>query len=226
MVALSKKYPLLEWGIQVSGKKCSFGSSRLGWIYRLQGYLQEENQNIDLALHVNADWVEDFCTGRLSPELNTLLRLRNVLGTSLFKRVQLNFKIGREKTPNKKLLILRMQEYGFGRRFILSYNDENSEFIQSLYAEGVRHFDVLFDASHGEGISAAQWHEPAFTDKTILQGYAGGLSPENIAEEVKKIREVVPEDRAFYIDAEGKLKGEDRHLSLERCEEYIKNALP
>lgn len=225
MVVLSEEYPLIEWGIQVSGKKCSFGSSRLGWIYKLQQYLQEKGQIINLALHVNADWVEDFCTGRLSPELNTLLRLRNVSENPLFQRVQLNFKIGREKTPDEKLLVMRIQQYGKDRRFIFSYNEENKNLIHHLYKNGLRDFDVLFDASHGEGILAEEWQAPAFYDEDIFQGYAGGLSPENITEEISKIRKNLSYNRSFYVDAEGKLKGEDRHLSLDRCEQYVANAL-
>ena len=58
-----------------------------------------------------------------------------------------------------------------------------------------------------------------------MQGYAGGLSPENVAEEIAKIRKVLPYNGVFYIDAEGKLKGEDKHLSLAKCEQYVKNAV-
>lgn len=44
---------------------------------------------------------------------------------------------------------------------------------------------------------------------TVLQGYVGGISMENVLNELDKINQVVPEDREIFIDAEGKLKGED-----------------
>lgn len=226
MIALSEEFPIIEWGIQVSGKKCSIGSLRWDWIHELQNTLQHRKQLINLALHVNADWVENFTRDeRLEYELGSLLELKNPEGGPLFSRVQLNFKIGRERMPIENILTGWMFAYQEDRRFIFSYNDENKMFIHRLYKNGLRDFDVLHDSSHGEGISAQQWKEPAFFDEDILQGYAGGLSPDNVMDEVTKIRKVLLYDRAFYIDAEGKLKGDDKHLSLDKCREYVLNAL-
>lgn len=225
LVSLSNQYPIVEWGIQVSGKKCSVGTPRLEWIHNLHDFLQSTNTSIKLALHINADWVDAFTSGEIPQELTELLRLKNVDGRSLFYRIQLNFKIGRDKAPQETVLISRMKQYGTDHRFILSYNDDNKTFIHYLYRQGVRNFDTLYDASHGEGIGPSQWLEPAFYDESILQGYAGGLSPENVVDELLKIKGVVPFDRAFYIDAEGKLKGDNKHLSLKKCEQYITNAL-
>ena len=225
MVSLSMKYPLIEWGIQVSGKKCSQGTPRWNWIHELHRYLQEKNQAISLALHMNVDWVENFTRDeQLIPEVQKLLELKDVDEEPFFQRIQLNFKLGRELMPLEHILIPRLREYEEKRYFIFSYNDKNAKFIHHLYAKGLRDFDVLFDSSHGEGASASTWQQPAFYDEGILQGYAGGLSPENVTEEVAKIREVVG-DRAFCIDAEGNLKGEDKHLSLAKCEQYVTNAL-
>lgn len=225
MVALSNKFPTLEWGIQVSGKKCSAGTDRFIWIRSLQSYLQTHDQKIQLALHINADWVNGFTTERVSPELHMFLRMRNHDGSPLFQRVQLNFKIGRDKKPNESLLIQRIKQYGQHRRFIFSYNDENSEFIHGLYKKGLRDFDVLYDSSHGEGIEAEEWQNPAFYDENILQGYAGGLSPENAIAEITKIRRKLTYNGKFYVDAEGKLKGNEGHLSLEKCRQFVENAL-
>jgi len=225
MVALSEKFPVIEWGIQVSGKKCGSDSPRLAWIQRLHRCLQADNQMIQLALHINADWVDAFSTGELSNELISLLRMKNIKGKPFFARVQLNFKIGRDKMPHPSILLDHIKMYGDERRFILSYNEENRNFIHMLYKEDLRDFDVLYDSSHGEGVSAQEWQEPAFFDEDILQGYAGGLSPDNVADAIAKITAVVPYNRSFYIDAEGKLKGDDKHLSLKKCEQYVANAL-
>lgn len=225
MVALSEKYPLIEWGVQVSGKKCSQGTPRWDWIQELHQYLQEENTLMNLALHVNADWVENFIRGRwIIPEMQELLEMTDAAGEAFFQRVQLNFKIGREQSPQEKILLPRLREYQEDRRFIYSFNPENSSFIHYLHRCKTKDFDVLYDSSHGEGIPACEWLAPAFSDENILQGYSGGLSPENVAEEVAKIRKVVG-DRPFYIDAEGKLKGADKHLSLKKCKQYVQNAL-
>ena len=139
--------------------------------------------------------------------------------------MQLNFKIGRDKTPDFNLLKQRMKTYGSDRRIILSYNPENKEFINRLYQEGFNNFDVLYDSSHGEGKSAEKWEAPAFNDIQILQGYAGGLSAENVSEALTEIAKVVPQKQFYAIDAEGKLKDSDGHLSIEKCALYVGNAL-
>lgn len=224
MVELALKYPV-EYGIQVSGKKCAYGTPRWLWLKKLQQYLQLENLVIDLALHVNQDWVEGFTSGEVAQELDELLKMQDVDGNLLFKRVQLNFKIGREKDPDAEKIRQRVKEYGAGRHFIFSYNPENKAFLHSLYKEGLRDFDVLYDSSHGEGIANTEYLPPAFYDEGIFQGYAGGLSPQNIVSALEKINEVVPAQRPFFVDAEGKLKGKDGHLSLKKCERFVFKAL-
>lgn len=225
MVALTEVYPVIEWGIQVSGKKCSFGSARYQWLCDLQKHLEEEGKLLNLALHINQDWVEGFTTGKIPQELEDLLEMRDVVDEPLFQRLQLNFKLGRDKTPDIDLLEARLNKYGKECRFIFSYNPENKDLIHQIYREGSRDFDVLYDSSHGEGLLSQSWEEPAFYDESILQGYSGGISPENVEDVLSKIAEVVPKNRVFYIDAEGNLKGEDGHISLEKCAAYVKKTL-
>ena len=224
LLRLGQKYPMVEFGIQVTAKKCSKDSPRYLWIQVL-------HQNIGLryfphlALHLNTDWVDGFIAGQIAPELDELLRLENFYRDPLFERVQLNFKIGRNVDPVTGTLLSHIKEYGDGRRFVFSCNESNVAYLHSLYKFGLRNFDVLYDSSFGEGVKAEKYAEPAFFDENIRQGYAGGLSPDNIAEELAKIGSVVPYNRGFFIDAEGKLKGDEGFLSLEKCETYIQNAL-
>lgn len=226
LISLAQQYPVVEYGIQVSGKKCSKDTGRYHWIKQLRTSLERRGTCLNLALHINQDWVESFCCQEELPEeLEYLLHMVNAAGRPLFQRVQLNFKVGRDKTPDMELLQSHMWMHGLDRRFILSYNAENESIIRKLYAQKERDFDVLFDSSHGEGITATQWQKPVFDDSSVLQGYAGGLSPENVGEILRQISEVVPENGLFYIDAEGKLKGEKGYISLEKCRQYIENAL-
>lgn len=105
--------------------------------------------------------------------------------------------------------------------FILSYNDANAEIIRKLYQSGVR-FDCLYDNSFGEGILPSHRPTPVFGN--VFQGYAGGLTPENVEQELDKISRSVHSGLFFFIDAEGGLKGKDGHLSLEKCRTFLKNA--
>ncbi len=218
LVNLCTDYSLSEIGIQVSGRKASFSLPRYWWIKALQYYIEREPMNVRIALHLNEDWVESFCRGEIPPELGHFLKMKDYYGNPFVKRVQLNFKIGREKTPDVKTLLATMNEFP-RHHFILSYNESNADIIQQIYQTGFK-FDCLYDGSFGGGIMPDCRPAPVF--KNILQGYAGGLSPENVTAELDKIGAVTPE--SFYIDAQGKLEDVDGHLSLEKCEAYLKEA--
>ena len=220
LVKLVTRYSRAEIGVQVSGKKASFATARYWWLMALYLYCVKEKQVVPMALHVNSDWVEDFGQGEVAQELVNLLSLVNVDGTPFIGRVQLNFKIGREQTPNLEKLLAAMKQFP-KQRFILSYNPENAAFIQEVYNTGML-FDLLYDSSHGEGIVPETYTKPVF--KNVVQGYSGGLSAENVEEQLWKIAKAIPIGRDFCIDAEGKLKGEDGHISLLKAEEYLKKA--
>ncbi len=211
---------ITEVGIQVSGKKASFGTARYWWLKALYCRFNSLVSHPNFALHLNQDWVESFCDGKPAKELSEFLQWRGSNGKPFFGRVQLNFRIGREKTPDLERLLASMQRYP-DVRFILSYNDDNAEFIHKLYETGFR-FDCLYDNSHGEGIEPEQYASPAF--EGIMQGYSGGISPENVASVLNKISQCVSHNDEVFIDAEGKLKGEDGHLSLNRCWKYLTKA--
>ena len=220
LVKLAGRYRRAEIGVQVSGKKASFATARYWWLMALYMYCIKEKKIVPIALHINSDWVEEFCQGDVAQELINLLAFCNIDGTPFVRRVQLNFKIGREKTPDMEKLLATMKRYP-KQRFILSYNPENAEFIQAMYQTGTL-FDLLYDSSHGEGIIPETYEKPVF--KNVVQGYSGGLSAENVEEQLWKISKAVPIGREFSIDAEGKLKGEDGHISLAKAEEYLKKA--
>lgn len=217
---LSSFNNIAEAGIQVSGKKAFFGSPRYLWIKMLHYRLQTFGLHPNLALHLNQDWAEDFCDGKPSMELSEFLGWKHRFGIPFFGRVQLNFRIGRERTPDLERLLTSMRQYP-DVRFILSYNDDNAAFIHKLYDTGLL-FDCLYDNSHGEGIEASHYNAPAF--EGVLQGYSGGISPENVADVLKKISRIVPYEQQFFIDAEGKLKGDDGYLSYEKCRRYLEGA--
>lgn len=222
LFALFDQFPCIEFGIQVSGEKCGENSARLIWLRNLRKQILERHINLPLALHLNKDWVEAFCFGELPHELQELMSYGNYNGEPLFKRVQLNFKIGRDKTPNVKLLEEQMMKFPHVR-FILSYNKANAALIHEIYCRHNVVFDCLFDESHGEGIVPLKHHALVFPD--VLHGYAGGLSPENVVRELDEIAAILPPEAQIFIDAEGKLKGEDGHFSYSKAHDFVANAL-
>jgi len=133
-------------------------------------------------------------------------------------QVQLNFKIGREKTPDFETLRKMVRQY-CDQRFITSYNADNAPLIDKLYQSGLM-FDNLFDSSFGKGIEPSSRELPVYSG--ILQGYAGGLGPDNITNELRNLKAI---DGDIYIDAQRKLEDENEHLDLEKAKAFILNAL-
>lgn len=223
LLSLLNEFPRAEIGVQVSEKKASYGSARYKWICSLWSLLLTRRAIINAALHVNLRWVENLGQGIIAPELEEFLLLSNYDGSPFFQRVQLNFKIGREKTPDVDKLEKAIRRFP-RHRFILSYNQSNKRLIQELYIRNVK-FDCLFDESFGAGIVPENRDEPAFID--ILQGYAGGITPDNVAQELDKIAQTNKKGycmQDIYIDAHKGLEDELTHFDINKCRAYLTNA--
>lgn len=206
-----------EAGIQVSGDKAELGMPRYEWIKELSGLVRKQFRNINLALHVNKDWVEKLGQGIVVPELAEFLELEDGQGNKLFRRVQLNFKVGREKTPDIDALCAVIGNFP-KQRFILSYNSDNAELINEMYRRGVM-FDVLFDGSFGKGIVPHMREKAVFKDR--LQGYAGGLGADNIERELDKISAVAGANDEIYVDAQKKLEDGDEKFDIAKALDFI-----
>lgn len=180
-----------------------------------------------IALHINPGWVEQVCAGSIPLELIEFMNLFGYHhdGGVILERIQLNFLIGREETPDMDKLHRVIEHYNHynGLRFILPYNEPNQKFIDDFFHNHwIHNCDLLFDESHGEGKSPKQW-QPAVYD--VPQGYSGGLSPDNIVQALDSIFAVNEPDTRIWVDAEGKLKGDDGHLSIEKADAFVKKIL-
>ena len=92
---------------------------------------------------------------------------------------------------------------------------------QSLFEGG--HAYPLFDMSGGNGVLPNTWPQPI--DK-LFCGYAGGLGPENLKEQLKAIEDVVG-DKEIWVDMESNIRTDDYmdmgkvHESLEIIGRYV-----
>ena len=217
-VAFLQKHKNVEYGVQCSPKKAGYHTPRFDWLKELTAKLNEHKMKNRIALHINEGFVVSFCDGRLSDEVADLLNENEAIG-----RLQLNFKITRETFASGKIPDIRTlgqtAKTVSAHPIILSASQPNLPFIRKAYHHGLK-FDLLFDDSFGEGIMPDTRKPPLFDD--VFQGYAGGLSPENVAEELQKISKVAK--GAVFIDAEGKLK-ENGAFSFEKAEKFVQNAL-
>ena len=214
-------FPLAEIGVQVSAEQCLQKPGRLPWLYALSTLVTQEKLGINAALHVNNGWVADLGQGIIAPELLELMKLTGIDGKPFFQRIQLNFKVGREKTPDLIALSRLMADFP-QHRFILSYNDSNKSVIEQLYERG-REFDLLYDGSFGKGISPDS--RPAPVWPCVLQGYAGGIGPDNVAQVLDEIYaswQKKPNYAGVFVDAQRRLEDENGHLDLRKCADYLR----
>lgn len=173
------------------------------WIRETVDTIEECIGRGRVALHLCGSARFLFLEGKeVDPELGGLDR---------FSRIQLNGKLTRE--------------YGNAMDTLLQDHPECRLIVQDVHAVDLlaalppfgSPVQVLFDASGGRGILRASWPRPLVGH---VCGYAGGLGPENIAREIRRIA-AAAEGRPYWIDMEGKLRDEHDHFSVARAREVI-----
>ena len=208
LISLSEKYPFVEWGILVSKK--NFGTKRypsMKWLSEL--YKIKEQFNIKLSCHLCGMYVRELLSGN-DIALKDLSDLWNI-----FERVQINFhSIPHNYNTNMINILLENNS----KEFIFQYDDVNIELLNLAYKSGVN-CSALYDLSGGNGILPDVWNKPL---ENIKCGYAGGLSPDNIEEEINIINYVVGNINT-WIDMETHVRtNNDLLFDLNKVEKCLK----
>lgn len=214
LITISQEFPFVEWGILFSRRlqDTTLTQERTprypspAWILHELPLLDEAG--VQLSAHLCGGWVRalalegDFAWKRCNPRTS-----------QIFPRIQLNFHAERQfrDTHHEFAAILEREEEA-GHQIILQVDGVNDTWITQLVIEngiGV----PLFDTSHGAGVSPSRW--PKAWPKTFC-GYAGGLSPTNVVDEITRIREVACGER-IWIDMERQVRtDDDRALDLDK----------
>lgn len=243
---LSTNYPFVEWGILLSksnmGKHPRFPGR--AWLHDLFNAVniyselhERDRPGMNISGHLCGKWVRDFCKGEWTwtDDLNE----HPLYIASMFQRLQLNFhalvhKLDRDKffagfgnepvgDPMLSPFVVGPQKTS--RQFIFQLDDVNNSILDEAAADrssyGHRIDAVpLFDLSGGAGILPSEW-----PTREGYCGYAGGLSPDNVADQLGLIEQAASGD--IWIDVETHVRSEDdKHLDLSKVERFIKNALP
>lgn len=228
LVKISAEFPFVEWGILASesqaGKTPRFPSWE--WMVTLQA--RASQFPMSLSLHLCGRWVRDLLLGKRSDQLSE--------GTLfLFQRVQLNFHA--ENTPcHGDWFHLALRDMG-NREFIFQIDGKGgNRHMESLWdrcdktGEQVRS-TALFDISGGAGILPQQWPQPIWMqDDTYhdYHGYAGGLGPENLTEQIPLILEAAGDKcPRIWIDMETRVRSDsDRLFDLAKVRRCLEIAAP
>lgn len=225
--------PRVEIAVQMHPGKVSPEKPRYQWVKELVDKLNRiPQQNPNFAIHVNNDWCDEICNGRIPEALYPLFcawhydTKKMVVG-----RIQLNMPDKTVENFNPYKLKKLIEDFST-QKFIVQYNKRTKSAVKQLHDAGAN-FQILFDDSGGRGEPAQEWKKPVYPEKHT-QGYAGGLSPENVADNLTEINTVAPEDK-IWIDAEGCLQTPNGQLKpdgtpiklfdVARAAAYIKNAI-
>ena len=239
IVDLAKLSSRVEIAVQAHPSKMSHGMPRNEWFRELLDYVITDKININLAVHVNNEWCKHICsTGEIPTELSDIFDLcyDDDKNRPVVKRWQLNMSENAAKGI-KYGKLKRLFNSNSNKEFIVGQNMNTRLAAGKLHDMGAR-FSLLYDTSGGRGLSPAIWTVPLYPN--VAQGYAGGLSPENVCENLTRIARVavlpnvrydekhkpvysLQERRDIWIDAEGKLKTDDK-FDIARAKKYILNA--
>ncbi len=216
----------VELAVQAHTKKMSDGMPRNVWFNQVLDYaINNPKLYYNFAVHVNTEWCKDICNGYFPYELSLLFGKYNEHGKPLIKRWQLNIPAEfAEKTNINKVVnnVAELIENNSDRNFIIQYKPATIDIVRNLHRQ-TQNFSILFDESGGKGKSPVAWQYQPYN--LLYTGYSGGLSPQNIKQNLSKIDHVAPVNRYTWVDAEKNLKNDNDLFDVQKAEQYIRAVL-
>lgn len=237
LIPLTQEFPFVEWGILASANNTisrggvnRYPSAR--WISEIQR-LADSGHFPNLALHINGFWVRRLLLGE-----------SHVVPFDLwdnFARVQLNFHAENNPCQGGPFSD-RLRE--IGKQWIFQLDGENG----NAHLDTANEFEVpncrgLFDVSGGAGVLPDEWPKPIYLDvfpgldgegeeQHAYHGYAGGLGPHNLAEQIPRILEAAAgtehtREGRIWIDMETHVRsGRDTQFDMNKVRKCLEIAAP
>jgi hypothetical protein len=198
LAKLSQEFPFVEWAILLSKKQ--MGNKRFPsteWMTELK----KDADKLQLAGHLCGSWLRVNLMNFGDIEFTKEIPLWDD-----FQRIQLNFHAEKTDLSEEALKALRNQTWHKKKQFIVQMDGVNNDLYKNLLFAGVL-TSGLFDTSHGAGVlPSTGWPDviPSINPHTY-RGYAGGLSPDNIEEQLIKLESAVGDD-LVWVDMETKVR--------------------
>jgi hypothetical protein len=173
----------------------------------LQHAFRELAPEVKVALHVCGSGVPELLGGE--PVVLELVDLVAARGG----RIQLNFNQARDPVALDRLLGFMAQRPALT---VITQHNLANDWLWRLLRVAANHA-VLFDASGGRGLLPEVWPAPL---PGVSCGYAGGLGPDNLSEQLPRILAAAGE-ASIWVDMEGQLRkvdaGQVDWFDLVRC---------
>lgn len=220
LVKIGTEYPFVEWAILI-GSNVGPRFPSVAWIRELVKHREATDQRMNLSLHVCGKFLREIASGHSS--------LYGRISSDLyaFSRVQLNWHGWRQATEvgvgvYDAFRRLRSDSPNWNPRLIFQFDGVNDELWRPSGA--MFRCAGLFDRSHGAGVLPDEWPEAS---TAIECGYAGGLGPDNLEQEIPKIAEKASKIRPHWIDMETRVRtDDDSSMDLDRVRKCLEIAKP
>lgn len=195
LAEINKEFPFVEWGILYLEKK--MGQLRYPTLNWMNNFCENIN---NYSVHLCGPSIKNVMVNDVKEKI-----------INKAPRVQLNV--------NKETVYFSSKIINYivnsNKNFIIQMNGNNNKLLyESLFNGG--HAYPLFDVSGGKGIVPEIWPKPI--DK-IFCGYAGGLGPANLKDQLNKIQDVVG-DETIWVDMESHIRS-DNMFDLFKVEYYL-----
>lgn len=202
--ALYAKYPFIQFGVPFDLRK--EGTPRYpSPTTRKRIETASEEAKLPLSAHLCGQYLENVLTGHS--------RLLNDL-PNCYTHIQLNF--GGYSTGFidwESVLDLAKQL----KRFVFIVQFHGLEEDVPLNIRKQKNIALLMDSSHGRGVLPHAWPDPI---EGISCGYAGGLSPDNISDQLVFLEQVVAKT-SIWIDVESGIRDNKNKFCMNRTEQFL-----
>ena len=204
--ALQKEYPFVEWALLYMPERA--GEKRFPAAKWLKDF-SANYKGAHRAMHLCGGAFLNFAAGK--PEILNVMKG--------FRRIQLNLGFGNVegKYDPQKLIeqIIAHPEH----EFVIQYTDKRKNLLPALAK--IPNHALLFDGSAGAGVLPGGWPSPLAGH---FCGYAGGLKPENVKDNIEKIAKAAG-DYQTWIDMESGVRTND-NFDLDKVRQVLSIARP
>lgn len=201
---IAREYPFVEWALlympERAGKK-RFPTEQ--WIRDFDARYRGHHK----AMHLCGGAFLDFAAGKI-PDI--------IKG---FKRIQLNLGFGNVEGKYDPQKLLKQIKAHPEHEFVIQYTDKRKNLLPALAK--IPNHALLFDGSAGTGVLPGNWPAPL---SGHFCGYAGGLKPENIKENIEKIAAAAG-NYETWIDMESGVRTNDE-FDLQKVRKVLDIAAP
>ena len=189
--ALSEKFSFAEWAILLMPER--MGQKRFpsaDWIKNFVRKYEGEYKSMHLCGSAFLGFIKN------DPAVLNLMKG--------FNRIQLNLEFGNVEGQYKIDDLLRQIKAHPEFEFVIQYTDKRQDLLPRLL--DIPNHAILFDGSAGSGVLPGSWPAPL---SGHFCGYAGGLNPDNIRQNLEKIAKVA-HGRETWVDMETGVRTDDR----------------